>query len=101
MIYCENCRFFIGMRDPEAAKKFGQIYECQRGILRSPKPMDFCSKGEEEKIDVIVKREIFKMFQTDSLTELDELEVSAQKHLREIFDLNYKRLEEQQEGKRK
>ena len=107
MIYCEICKFFRAERSPEAAALCGQIYECSKKIINCPEPSDFCSKGKRKTANELVfyqekiKREVDEMCFTSSLTQLDELEVSAHKNLRKVFDLNYKRLEEQQEGKRK
>ena len=46
IIRCKDCKYACKWRDEESAKKFGQIYECARGVLNCPKPEDFCSKAE-------------------------------------------------------
>ena len=46
IIMCEDCEHVRKWRSEESAKKFGQIYECARGVLACPKPEDFCSRAE-------------------------------------------------------
>jgi hypothetical protein len=46
IIWCKDCEHVRKWRSEESAKKFGQIYECARGVLNCPKPEDFCSKAE-------------------------------------------------------
>lgn len=47
MIHCENCKFFTSWgRPPEVVAKYGQAYECSKGIIDCPVPSDFCSKAE-------------------------------------------------------
>lgn len=48
IIKCEDCKHFQKWRSEESAKKFGQIYECERGILMCPLPDDFCSMAERQ-----------------------------------------------------
>ena len=52
LIRCKDCKHIQKWRSEESAKKFGQIYECARGVLACPKPDDFCSyaesRGEQE-----------------------------------------------------
>ena len=51
IIRCKDCKHVRKWRDEESAKKFGQVYECARGVFACPKPEDFCSHAEriEEK----------------------------------------------------
>ena len=46
IIRCEDCKHVRKWRTEESAKKFGQVYECARGVLSYPKSDDFCSKAE-------------------------------------------------------
>ena len=48
IIRCKDCKYARKWRDEESAKKFGQIYECARGVLNCPKPEDFCSHAERK-----------------------------------------------------
>lgn len=52
IIRCKDCKHIQKWRSEESAKKFGQIYECARGVFGCPKPEDFCSwaerRGEQE-----------------------------------------------------
>ena len=51
IIRCEDCKHVRKWRSEESAKKFGQVYECARGVFACPNPEDFCSHAEriEEK----------------------------------------------------
>ena len=46
IIRCKDCKHVRKWRSEESAKKFGQVYECARGVLSCPKSDDFCSKAE-------------------------------------------------------
>lgn len=47
IVKCKDCEHLQKWRSEESAKKFGQIYECARGVLACPKPEeDFCSHAE-------------------------------------------------------
>ena len=46
IVRCKDCKHVFRYRSEESAKKFGQIYECRRGVLNLPKLNDFCSKAE-------------------------------------------------------
>ena len=46
IIRCKDCKHVRKWRSEESAKKFGQVYECARGVLNCPNPEDFCSKAE-------------------------------------------------------
>lgn len=46
VVRCINCKYVQKWRSEESAKKFGQLYECLKGIFACPKPNDFCSRGE-------------------------------------------------------
>lgn len=46
IVRCKDCRHLKKWRSEESAKKFGQIYECVKGVLRDPVPEDFCSRAE-------------------------------------------------------
>lgn len=46
IVRCKDCKHVRKWRDEESAKKFGQIYECARGVFACPKPEDFCSHAE-------------------------------------------------------
>ena len=45
IIRCKDCKHLQKWRSEESAKKFGQIYECARGVLNCPTPEDFCSRA--------------------------------------------------------
>ena len=51
IVHCKDCKYLSAIRTKEAAKKFGQIYECQHGTMISPSLTDYCSvakrKGKE------------------------------------------------------
>jgi hypothetical protein len=49
IIWCEDCEHVRKWRDEESAKKFGQVYECVRGVFDCPNTYDFCSKAERRK----------------------------------------------------
>ena len=49
VVRCKNCKYVSEERSPESARKFGQLYDCGLGVLRSPKADDFCSYGERRK----------------------------------------------------
>lgn len=49
IIWCKDCKNVREWRSEEAAKKFGQIYECVRGVLMCPGPKDYCSKAKRKK----------------------------------------------------
>ncbi len=49
IIRCNDCEHLRKWRSEESAKKFGQIYECARGVLNCPTPEDFCSKAKGER----------------------------------------------------
>ena len=46
LIRCKDCKHVLRARSEEAARKFGQIYICDRDVLLSPNPDDFCSMAE-------------------------------------------------------
>lgn len=46
IIRCKDCKYVTRWRSKESARKFGQIYECRRGVFTVPKPDDFCSYAE-------------------------------------------------------
>ena len=46
IIYCKDCKYATRWRSEESARKFGQVYECRRGVFTVPKPEDFCSYAE-------------------------------------------------------
>ncbi len=48
VVRCRDCKHVRKWRSEESAKKFGQIYECARGVLACPDPNDFCSYGERK-----------------------------------------------------
>ena len=48
VVRCHDCKYVSKWRSEESAKKFGQIYECMRGILTCPDPNDFCSRGDRK-----------------------------------------------------
>ena len=43
---CKDCKHIRRWRSGEAAQKFGQAYECARGVFLAPHADDFCSKAE-------------------------------------------------------
>ena len=47
-VRCHDCKYVSEWRSEEAAKKFGQVYECRKGILNCPDPNDFCSRGKRK-----------------------------------------------------
>lgn len=47
-VRCGECKYVTKWRDEESARKFGQIYECMRGVFSCPKFDDFCSRGERK-----------------------------------------------------
>lgn len=48
IIRCKDCKHVRKWRSEESAKKFGQIYECARGVFACPNPEDFCSHAEKK-----------------------------------------------------
>lgn len=46
IIRCKNCEYLQKWRSEESARKFGQVYTCEKNILYCPKPEDFCSRAE-------------------------------------------------------
>lgn len=46
IVTCWECKHVVKLRSESSAEKFGQIYECRKGILNCPKSNDFCSYGE-------------------------------------------------------
>lgn len=47
-VRCHDCKYVNEWRSEESAKKFGQVYECRKGILNCPDPNDFCSRGDRK-----------------------------------------------------
>jgi len=48
VVRCGECKYVTRWRSEESAKKFGQVYECARGVLTCPDPNDFCCRGERK-----------------------------------------------------
>lgn len=48
VVRCHECKYVSTWRPEESAKKFGQIYECMRGVFPCSKFDDFCSRGERK-----------------------------------------------------
>jgi hypothetical protein len=48
IIKCKDCKHFEAWRTPEAAEKYGQIYECSLLVITNPSPDDYCSKAERK-----------------------------------------------------
>ena len=48
VVRCHDCKYVSEWRSEESAKKFGQVYECRKGILNCPDPNDFCSRGDRK-----------------------------------------------------
>lgn len=48
VVRCKDCKYSTKWRPEESAKKFGQVYECVRGVLTCPDPNDFCCHGERK-----------------------------------------------------
>ena len=46
IIRCKDCKYIRRYRNEQAAKKFGQIYECAIGVFMCPQENDFCSHAE-------------------------------------------------------
>lgn len=49
IIRCKDCKYLLKWRSEESARKFGQLYECAKGVLMVPVPEDFCSCSERRK----------------------------------------------------
>lgn len=49
VVRCKDCEYSMKWRPEESAKKFGQVYECVRGVFTCPDANDFCSHGERRK----------------------------------------------------
>ncbi len=48
VVRCKDCKYSMKWRPEESAKKFGQVYECVRGVFACPDANDFCSHGERK-----------------------------------------------------
>lgn len=46
ILKCKDCKYLLEMRSPESAKKYGQIYECNLGVMSNVTPDDYCSKAK-------------------------------------------------------
>lgn len=56
IIRCEDCKHVRKWGSEESAKKFGQVYECARGVFRCPEPGDFVAMQKEEPMDDLISR---------------------------------------------
>ena len=48
VVRCWKCKYATRWRSGESARKFGQVYECVRGVLTCPDPNDFCCRGDRK-----------------------------------------------------
>lgn len=48
LIRCRDCKYVRTWRSESSAKKYGQIYECVKGVLFCPEADDFCSRAERQ-----------------------------------------------------
>lgn len=48
IVRCKDCKYLQKWRSEEPAMKFGQIYECGKGVLMDPVPEDFCSRSKKK-----------------------------------------------------
>lgn len=48
IIHCKDCKSLLKWRSEEAAKEWGQSYECAQGVLLAPHPDDYCSHAKRK-----------------------------------------------------